>query len=50
MRRLPGPLTALALGLTVMLVGQALSLTLLKHSLFDLPFQWTLAFAPRPCS
>lgn len=42
MRRLPGPLTALALGLTVMLVGQALSLTLLKHSLFDLPFQWTM--------
>jgi peptidoglycan/LPS O-acetylase OafA/YrhL len=42
MRRLPGPLTALALGLTLMLVGQALSLTLLKHSLFNLPFQWAM--------
>ena len=42
MRRLPGPLTALALGLSLMLVGQALSLTLLQHSLFDLPFQWAM--------
>ena len=42
MRRLPGPLTALALGLGLMLVGQALSLTLLKHSLFDLPYQWAM--------
>ena len=42
MRRLPGPLTALALGLTLMLVGQALSLTLLGHALFDLPFQWAM--------
>lgn len=42
LRRLPGPLTALTLGLTLMLVGQTLSLTLLKHSLFDLPFPWAM--------
>lgn len=42
MQRLPGPQSALALGLAVMLVGQALSLTLLQHSLFDLPFQWAM--------
>ncbi|MGO4409973.1 MULTISPECIES: acyltransferase family protein [unclassified Brevundimonas] len=42
MRRLPGPMTALTLGLTLLVVGQALSLALLKHSLFDLPFQWAM--------
>lgn len=45
LRRLPGPLTALTLGLTLALVGQALSLTLLQHSLFDLPFQWAMVRA-----
>ena len=45
MRRLPGPLTALALGLTLLVAGQALSLALLKHSLFDLPFQWAMVRA-----
>lgn len=42
LRRLPGPLTALTLGLGLMLVGQALSLTLFKHSMFDLPAQWAM--------
>lgn len=42
MQRLPGPMAALALGLALMLLGQAFSLTLLKHSLFDLPFAWSM--------
>ncbi|MNS56075.1 Acyltransferase family protein [compost metagenome] len=42
MRRLPGALAALALGLGILVGGQALSLALLHHSLFDLPFQWAM--------
>ena len=42
MLRLPGALAALALGLLILAGGQALSLTLLHHSLFDLPFQWAM--------
>lgn len=45
MRRLPGALPALALGLGVLVGGQALSLMLLQHSLFDLPFQWAMVRA-----
>lgn len=42
MLRLPNVLSALALGLVILIGGQALSLTLLHHSLFDLPFQWAM--------
>lgn len=42
MMRLPGALAALALGLVILVGGQALSLALLHHSLFDLPFQWAM--------
>ena len=42
MLRLPNVLAALSLGLVILIGGQALSLTLLHHSLFDLPFQWAM--------
>ena len=45
MMRLPGAMAALALGLAILMGGQALSLTLLHHSLFDLPFQWAMVRA-----
>ncbi|WP_447908815.1 acyltransferase family protein [Brevundimonas bullata] len=45
MMRLPGAMAALALGLVILVGGQALSLTLLHHSLFDLPFQWAMVRA-----
>jgi len=45
MMRLPGAMAALALGLVLLVGGQALSLAVLHHSLFDLPFQWAMVRA-----
>ncbi|WP_312148290.1 acyltransferase [Brevundimonas sp.] len=45
MLRLSSALPALALGLGVLVGGQALSLLMLHHSLFDLPFQWAMVRA-----